>query len=327
MKRLIYFILGLLLLAGVMSAWGWNQYRTFLATPLPFPSDGVVVTIAEGMSGRAVIRQLASRAYTRDSWHWRILMRLEPLVLKAGEYDFSGPHLPRAVLERLSSGRVVQYPFTLVEGWTWAQIVEYVEGQESLPRTPGWREEVTGLVDGPPEGWFLPETYLFSRGDTVIDVLRRAHSEMKLALQESWSSRAIGHPLKSPYEMLILASIVERETALDSEREQVAGVFVRRLIKGMRLQADPTVIYGLGDAFDGDIRRRDLTTDTPYNTYTRHGLPPTPIAMPSRRSLEAVAQPDNGETLYFVADGKGGHTFSVTLEEHQKAVQELIRKP
>jgi UPF0755 protein len=149
---------------------------------------------------------------------------------------------------------------------------------------------------------------------------------MRSELEQAWQDREEDLPLDSPYELLILASIVEKETGLDSERAEVAGVFVRRLRKGMRLQTDPTVIYGLGDRFDGDIRRRDLEADTPYNTYTRGGLPPTPIAMPGRASLRAAARPADGESLYFVADGKGGHTFSVTLEEHQAAVNKLLRR-
>jgi UPF0755 protein len=149
---------------------------------------------------------------------------------------------------------------------------------------------------------------------------------MQQALADAWKSRDLGLPLETPYDLLILASIIEKETSLDEERAQIAGVFVRRLNKRMRLQTDPTVIYGMGDSFDGDIRRRDLKTDTPYNTYTRHGLPPTPIAMPGRASLMAAARPAAGDTLYFVANGKGGHTFSVTLEEHQAAVNKLTGK-
>jgi UPF0755 protein len=177
-----------------------------------------------------------------------------------------------------------------------------------------------------PEGWFLPETYQFTRGDSDQDILIRAHAAMQQALEEAWDSRDDDLPIDSPYELLILASIIEKETSLEEERPLIAGVFVRRLNKGMRLQTDPTVIYGLGDSFDGDIRRRDLQTDTAYNTYTRKGLPPTPIAMPGRQALAAAASPAPGEALFFVADGNGGHTFSVTLEEHQRAVKKLIER-
>ena len=175
-----------------------------------------------------------------------------------------------------------------------------------------------------PEGWFLPETYQFARGYDARTLIRRAHADMQEALQQAWESRIPDHPVSTPYELLILASIIERETALEEERTEVSGVFVRRLQTGMRLQTDPTVIYGLGDAYDGDIRKKDLQTDTPYNTYTRNGLPPTPIALPSRASLLAAAQPKSGKSLYFVANGQGGHTFSDTLEDHQKAVNIML---
>ena len=219
---------------------------------------------------------------------------------------------------------------TLVEGWTFAQLAELLQGNVvlehriDLSAPAHWQGLLSELDIEHPEGWFLPETYQFTRGDSDLDILVRAHRSMRRALEQGWQSRSEDLPLQSPYELLILASIVEKETALDSERADVAGVFVRRLRKGMRLQTDPTVIYGLGESFDGDIRRRDLETDTPYNTYTRGGLPPTPIAMPGRASLQAAARPADGESLYFVADGKGGHTFSVTLEEHQAAVNKLL---
>jgi UPF0755 protein len=176
------------------------------------------------------------------------------------------------------------------------------------------------------EGAYLPETYVFTRSENALDVLAQAASAMQSALAEAWARRTDDHPARTPYELLILASIIEKETAVDEERAQISGVFVRRLKMGMRLQTDPTVIYGLGDTFDGDIRHRDLGTDTPYNTYTRTGLPPTPIAMPGRASLLAAAQPAAGTALYFVADGKGGHTFSDSLEQHRLAVDKLLEK-
>ena len=171
----------------------------------------------------------------------------------------------------------------------------------------------------------MPETYQFTRGDSDFDILERAHQAMEKELGSAWEARTYGLPLNSPYQLLILASIIEKETGKAEERGQIAGVFIRRLQQGMRLQTDPTVIYGMGDSFDGNIRRRDLQTDTPYNTYARSGLPPTPIAMPGRASLLAAAQPVPGDTFYFVADGMGGHTFSATLQEHKKAVNRLIK--
>ena len=179
-----------------------------------------------------------------------------------------------------------------------------------------------------PEGRFLPETYVYQRGDSDLDVLRRAHKAMAQALEQAWQGRAEGLPLDSPYELLTLASIIEKETGLAAERPKIAGVFVRRLKLGMRLQTDPTVIYGLGSAYDGNIRKVDLTTDTPYNTYTRSGLTPSPIAMPGRAALEAAAHPAEGDALYFVAigDGSGGHVFSATYAQHQVAVAGYLQR-
>jgi UPF0755 protein len=322
---------GLLLLAVLAVFWaGWRHYQAFLQTPLALPADGMVFTVEPGSSGADIVRALQADGLTAGRWEWRLLMRMEPRVYRTGEFRLEPGAKPRDVLRQFAEGRVIQYRLTLVEGWTFRQVAEALDANEVLqhryhladPET--WPELNDTLGIGHPEGWFLPETYLFARGDSDLDLLRRAHAAMQEALEAAWAARDLDLPLETPYELLILASIVEKETALDEERGEIAGVFVRRLKKGMRLQTDPTVIYGIGEAFDGDIRRRDLQTDTPYNTYTRHGLPPTPIAMPGRESLMAAAQPAEGETLYFVANGQGGHTFSVTLQEHQAAVRKLL---
>lgn len=321
----------LLALLLALSGWlAWARYQEFLATPLDLPFGGHVFVLRPGSSGSDIVRQLTAKGFTRAGWQWKLLMRLEPRVYRSGEYQLDAGMLPRQVLETLASGRVIQYRLTLVEGWTFAQVAallasnEILEHRFDLSDRAGWPALLSALQIEHPEGWFLPETYQFTRGDSDFDILDRAHRSMRAELEQAWAMRDEGLPLDSPYELLILASIVEKETALEAERAEIAGVFVRRLRKGMRLQTDPTVIYGLGDGFDGDIRRRDLEADTPYNTYTRGGLPPTPIAMPGRASLRAVAQPADGETLYFVADGEGGHTFSVTLEQHQAAVNKLL---
>jgi UPF0755 protein len=326
-------IAALLALLVAIGAWqAWARYQQFIATPLNLPRDGHVFVLQPGSSGSDIVAQLAERGFTRPGWTWRLLMRLEPHVYRSGEYQLDFGMGPREVLTELASGRVIQYRLTLVEGWTFRQLARSLDANEQLEHRyelsdPAvWPDLLAALDLTHPEGWFLPETYQFTRGDADLDILQRAHRSMRAELDAAWSARDKDLPLKSPYELLILASIVEKETALDSERSEVAGVFVRRLQKGMRLQTDPTVIYGLGEAFDGDIRRRDLQADTPYNTYTRAGLPPTPIAMPGRASLHAAARPAKGETLYFVADGNGGHTFSVTLEEHQAAVRKLLGK-
>lgn len=322
----------LTVILGVAAGYVWMQYRSFLDTPLDIPAGGQVFELDSGATGAAIVRQLADMGLTRPGWEWRLLMRLEPHLYRAGEYRLEHGWGPQKVLNKLSSGAVVQYRFTLVEGWTYKQLLAALAEEDilehELESDPDGVWSMLGETPGSnyPEGWFLPETYQFTRGDSDRDLLVRAHKAMQQALADAWESRDLGLPLETPYELLILASIIEKETSLDEERAQIAGVFVRRLNKRMRLQTDPTVIYGMGDSFDGDIRRRDLKTDTPYNTYTRHGLPPTPIAMPGRASLMAAARPAAGDTLYFVANGKGGHTFSVTLEEHQAAVNKLTGK-
>jgi UPF0755 protein len=332
MKKVGLFLATSTLLLGLAAWYGWEQYRNFLATPLDIPEGGRVFELDSGATGAGIVQQLAAMGLTRPGWQWRLLMRLEPHIYQAGEYLLEPGLVPQGVLNKLSSGEVVQYRFTLVEGWTYRQLLAALTENKTLKHelesvgAEDW--PVTGETPGSehPEGWFLPETYQFTRGDSDRDILLRAYKAMQQALADAWAARDLALPFETSYELLILASIIEKETSLDEERPQVAGVFVRRLNKRMRLQTDPTVIYGMGDSFDGDIRRRDLKTDTPYNTYTRHGLPPTPIAMPGRASLMAAARPAPGDTLYFVADGKGGHTFSVTLEEHQAAVNKLTGK-
>jgi UPF0755 protein len=223
-------------------------------------------------------------------------------------------------------------PLTIVEGWTFQPDAGRDCGAPGIARNPGGRAGTTrswrsSAVNGDhPEGWFLPETYRFPRGTTDLELLRIAHEAMQRALEAAWAARHDPLPLQTPYEALIMASIIEKETGLAEERPQIAGVFARRLERGMRLQTDPTVIYGLGAEFEGRLRRVHLQTDTPYNTYTRGGLPPTPIALPGRDSLAAAVQPLEGRTLYFVATGRpdGSHYFSETLEEHNRAVQRYL---
>jgi UPF0755 protein len=322
-------VLSALSVAGVAA---WQQYQDFLETPLTIPAEGTIFQLEPGASGSAIVAGLSRQGLTRPGWEWRLLMRLEPHVYRVGEYRLEPKTGPSELLALLSSGRVVQHRFTLVEGWSFRQLAAalianpVLRHELDLDAPAQWDLVTAALGIDHPEGWFLPETYQFTRGDSDRDILQRAHRAMKAALEKAWASRDPALPLDDPYQLLTLASIIEKETARESERGQVAGVFVRRLRKGMRLQTDPTVIYGMGEAFDGDIRHRDLRTDTPYNTYTRHGLPPTPIAMPGRASLAAAARPESGETLYFVADGSGGHTFSKTLEEHQEAVRKLIER-
>jgi len=219
----------------------------------------------------------------------------------------------------------------LIEGWNFKQALEAVRGHpmlvQTLPKSMSTEQLMNrlGYSAEYPEGRFFPDTYLFPRGTTDVDFLKRSYERMQKVLAEEWENRSENLPIKTPYEALILASIVEKETGVPEERTQVAGVFVRRLQKGMKLQTDPTVIYGMGDKYKGNIRKKDLTTDTPYNTYTRPGLTPTPICLPGRAAINAALHPADGKSLYFVATGNGGHTFSETLQEHNKAVAKYLQ--
>jgi len=329
MKRLLPIAFAVLLLITVAVGILWHQYREFLHTPLQIDQTGLVMIVEPGSNFRSVISELERKGVTRLDWRWRLLSRLEHSSIRAGEYGLRPGLSPPGLLELLESGKVVTYRFTIVEGWTVRQLLSALGRDPVLKRMINSIEDLAdpaGLPGGHPEGWFLPETYTFTRGDSDLEILRRAYRDMLDNLEITWSGRDVGLPYETQYELLIMASIIEKETSLESERATIAGVFVRRLRNNWRLETDPTVIYGMGDAYQGNIRRRDLKTDTPYNTYTRRGLPPTPIALPGLASLQAAAHPEDGDAMFFVADGQGGHTFSSTLEEHNKAVRQLIRQ-
>lgn len=321
-------LLGLAILLGV--GWAWQRYQGFLETPVVPGGAETVLTVRAGDTLRDVVTSEPIGSVW--SWPWKVLARQRPSTILVGEYRVPPATTPDALMDLLASGDVISYPFTLIEGWTFRDLRAALARTEDLDRRvePAWSDaEVLAAADvdvGHPEGWFLPETYRFVRGDSDLDVLRRAHHAMRAALDAAWEGRADGLPFEAPYELLTAASIIEKETAVDAERRQVAGVIVRRLQRGMRLEVDPTIIYGMGEAFDGDIRTADLRRDNPYNTYTRDGLPPTPIAMPRRASLEAAAHPADGDALFFVADGQGGHVFSATYAEHQAAVRAYLAK-
>lgn len=327
---LLVLILGLAL-AGITGMGLWSAYRSFLDAPLDIPGERMRLEVEPGASVRGVIAQLQGDKATHYSWRWRLLLRLEPATIQVGEYWLESGITPRGLMSKLERGEVIQYRFTIVEGWNYLQLREALLAEPRLAkRADEWN---TGQVmaslgsdASSPEGWFLPETYAYVRGDGALDLLTRAHAAMQETLGGVWTARALDLPLADPYELLILASIVEKEAALPAERADIAGVFVRRLQQGWRLETDPSVIYGLGENFDGNIRRRDLDADTPYNTYTRHGLPPTPIAMPGRSAIEASAWPSIGSAMFFVADGAGGHVFSDTLEQHNQAVQRMLQR-
>jgi UPF0755 protein len=322
-------ILGLtLLVTSLAIGWVWTQYRQFRETPLPLPADGLIYTLSGGGSAASVARDLQRLGLLQHTLYFRLLARQEQRAhrLQAGEYRIPAGTTPTQLLALLSSGRVVQYPLTLVEGWSFERVLQALRRADTLVHTLDGLapSEIMRRLDRAgthPEGLFLPDTYLFPRATPDIQALARAMAAMDRLLEEEWASRDPGLPLSEPYQALILASIVEKETGLAQERPRIAGVLVRRLRKGMKLQTDPTVIYGLGDAFDGNLRRADLTRDTPYNTYVRTGLPPTPIAMPGRDALHAVLHPTDSDSLYFVARGDGSHHFSATLREHNQAVR------
>lgn len=259
------------------------------------------------------------------------LIRGDADKLQAGEYIVTRGTSPRDLLKDMVKGKVRQLSVTFLEGWNYRQIIEELKKQEGISRLlesndPAEIAAAAGIEGDHPEGWFFPDTYRFANKTSDIEILKLAYQAMRAALDEEWQNRAEGLPYQSPYEALIMASIIEKETGAPDERQEIAGVFVRRLQKGMLLQTDPTVIYGIGESFDGNIRRKDLTRDTPYNTYTRPGLPPTPIAAPGRASIHAALHPADGDSLYFVSRGDGSHKFSATLKEHNQAVREYQLK-
>jgi UPF0755 protein len=319
------------------AAFFWFDYRRFADAPLVIERADATIDIARGANYRSIVDQLRSTGLTHASpWYWRALGRELGVEGKvhAGEYAMTPGLTPRELLRRMAAGEVLQHHFMIVDGWTFKQVRLALAADAGLVQTlPGISDEDIahrlGIEDGHPEGWFLPETYAWIKGESDYDVLGRAHAAMQKAIDRVWNARAPEAQVDSPYQALILASIVEKETGRPDERPLIAGVFMRRLKFGMRLQTDPTVIYGMGDAYHGNIRRDDLEADTPFNTYTRDGLPPTPIALPGLPALEATLHPAPGDALYFVARGDGSHEFSATLDEHNRAVQkyQLHRKP
>ncbi len=318
--------LSLLLLGTTLGAgWLWFDFTATLQRPV----GDTPWHVERGQTWDGLVERIAraEQLSPRQVLYLRLYGRLSGKAdrIRAGEYRPEAGENIAGLIERLIRGEVVLHSLTLIEGWRFDQALAAIQAHPAIERTlspdPQAVMAALGHADLHPEGRFLPETYRFARGETDLAFLRRAYAAMEAALARAWMARKEGLPLNSPDELLILASIVERETALPEERAQIAGVFVRRLRLGMRLQTDPTVIYGLGERFDGNIRRRDLRTDTPYNTYTRRGLPPTPICLPGVDALHAAAQPADGDALYFVSRGDGSHVFSATLEEHNRAVR------
>jgi UPF0755 protein len=311
------------------------RFAHFLDAPVEVSAAGTELEIRPGMSFRQVSDELGERGIISQPTFFRLYARLSGKAgnIHAGEYRIERGSTPRQLFDRFVDGDVILYSFTIVEGWTFRELMAALEADPVVVHTLG-HEDWPTLLDAldaeqaHPEGLFLPETYRFPMGTTDADLLRQAHGLLRDVLAEEWAGRGTNLPLKTAYEALVLASIVEKETALASERPRIAGVFIRRLLAGMRLQTDPTVIYGIGEAFDGNLTRRHLRTDTPYNTYTRGGLPPTPIALAGRAAINAALNPADGTELYFVATGlgDGSHKFSETKAEHDQAVQEYLAR-
>ncbi|WAC64467.1 endolytic transglycosylase MltG [Pseudoxanthomonas sp. SL93] len=324
----------LLALAAGAAFWLWQGHRGFADTAIGGVSADATLEVASGDAFPTVLRKLREQGVSHGSdLQWRLLARETNTAsqLKVGEYALAPELTPRELLQRMREGRTLQYRFTLVEGWNIRQVRVALRNATPLQQKTAQMSdaELMAALGHPgqhPEGRFLPETYVYTRSESDLDVLKRAHAAMEKAMTAAWEDRAAGIPLQSAEEALILASIIEKETGIAEERPAIAGVFARRLKIGMPLQTDPTVIYGIGSSYDGNIRRRDLTTDTPYNTYTRKGLTPTPIAMPGVDALKAAVNPADGDALYFVAvgDGSGRHLFSATLAEHNAAVAKYL---
>ncbi len=326
-KAFLLAIFGFVVVGSVLFV-DWYDY---LHESVAIEVDTFTYEVHTGTTFRQLASDLQAQGVISKPYYWAALARLQNKAhrIKAGVYRFEGSMTPIELLERFVGGKTVQFSLTIPEGWTYKQLLEAIGSHPQITPTLTDSDDVMeqlGKRGVHPEGWFYPDTYRFPKGTTDIDFLNRSHKVMEAHLLGEWESRIEGLPLKTPYEALTLASIVEKETAVPEERALIAAVFISRLKKGMPLQTDPTVIYGLGDDYDGNIRYRDLRRDTPYNTYLHTGLPPTPIAMPGRDALRAVLHPADSRALYFVARGDGSHHFSETYKEHRKAVIEYQLK-
>lgn len=335
MKRIVIISLAMLAIAAIGSLLALNRMNSFMAAPLNIPAGGSIFEVPPGSSFASVSRRLQTANITPENAWMRLYVRWNKLGggIQAGEYLIEGGATPKSLLRQFTSGEVKLHAFTLVEGWNRYETLAALQAHDAIKTTlsdedwPALLESLGATVMNP-EGLFLPETYHFARHTSDRTILMQAFELMQSTLQKEWVTRSEDAPVSSPYEALILASIVEKETARADERARIAGVFARRLAIRMRLQTDPTVIYGIGTTFNGDLTRKDMRTDTPYNTYTRGGLPPTPIAMPGQAAIHAVLHPLDGTELFFVATGlgDGSHTFSTTKEQHDAAVGDYLQQ-
>lgn len=324
----------LFLISIIATAFILDANRALLL-PLAIDED-IRLEMAAGTTLTGLVKTLKANDLLRarrDRYYLVMYAKLrgKENSLQAGEYLVSRGMSARQLFSVMVAGKVRQLSITFLEGWNYRQILETLHAHAGVVQTietdePAELAELVGIENDHPEGWFFPNTYQFANKTTDLELLKIAYKATQDVLNEEWENRSEDLPYKSAYEALIMASIIEKETGLGSERPEISGVFVRRLQKGMLLQTDPTVIYGIGKSFDGNIRRKDLRTDTPYNTYTRAGLPPTPIAAAGRAAIHAALHPKDGDSLYFVSKGDGSHHFSTTLKEHNQAVKKYQLK-
>lgn len=324
MKTYTRLISSLLIILTIVVTMLSIYFKDYANKPLSQDDNKVQLVVERGMHFKRITQQLVEQGLVKQTLPWEIFGRLTGASnsIKAGEYTLQTNLSPIQLLNVLTKGDTVQFALTVIEGWTFKQLWDEVQQHEKIKRTANTKEELLEKLSivKHPEGWFYPDTYHFPAGTTDVEFFQRAYDHMETVLQEEWAKRPEDTPLQSPEEVLTLASIIEKETSVDDERDLVAAVFITRLKRNMKLQTDPTVIYGLGESYDGNIRRKDLKTDTPYNTYVHKGLPPTPIALPSRASIAAALKPADSEVLFFVSKGNGTHHFSKTYDEHREAV-------
>ena len=339
MKKFFIFLLILLLILGGVGFWGYQKLTSFVHTPVNVTQDQLL-TIERGTTGSKLVALLEQENILEHADLLPWLLKLQPQLnkVKAGTYSLTGVKTLQDLLDMINSGKEAQFSVKFIEGKTFKEWRKNLENAPHLKQTLQGKsdKEIMALLDIPAvakavyewnnmDGWLYPDTYNYTPNSTDLELLKRSTTSLQKALDKAWSERDENLPLADPYQMLILASIVEKETGIASERPQVASVFINRLKANMKLQTDPTVIYGMGERYTGNIRKKDLETMTPYNTYMIEGLPPTPIAMVSESALQAVAHPAKTDFYYFVADGSGGHKFTRNLNEHNKAVQEYLR--
>ena len=339
MKKFFIFLLILLLILGGVGFWGYQKLTSFVHTPVNVTQDQLL-TIERGTTGSKLAALLEQENILEHADLLPWLLKLQPQLnkVKAGTYSLTGVKTLQDLLDMINSGKEAQFSVKFIEGKTFKEWRKNLENAPHLKQTLQGKtdKEIMALLDIPAvskavyewnnmEGWLYPDTYNYTPNSTDLELLKRSTTRLQKALDKAWNERDENLPLADPYQMLILASIVEKETGIAAERPQVASVFINRLKANMKLQTDPTVIYGMGESYTGNIRKKDLETMTPYNTYMIEGLPPTPIAMVSESALQAVAHPAKTDFYYFVADGSGGHKFTRNLNEHNKAVQEYLR--